>query len=80
MYGKHGKCKGIVWEVYWKYWKGIGRMSIVWEVWEVHVKCMGSVWKGLEVYEKYGKNQKCILSYLNYGKCIRSMGSVWGCN
>ena len=55
-------------------------MKSIWEVYRKYGKCMGSVWKGLEVYEKYGKNQKCILSYLNYGKCIRSMGSVWGCN
>ena len=39
-------------------------------------KRMGSVWKGLEVYGKYGKNEMCMLSYGNYevyskyGKCV----------
>ena len=72
-----------IWGVYRKCVKCLGCMRSEWEGCQVfgkYGKCLGSVWKGLEVYEKYGKNQKCMLSYWNYGKCIQSMGSVWGCN
>ena len=59
---KHGKCKGIVWEVYWKYWKGIGRM-------EKCMKSIGSVWEGKEVNEKYlGSVQEVCEVYWMYEK------------